>query len=110
MESRPSLCRRWHRSRSAHARGAPLTTIDGAAAWDGYYLYEYSIANEIEQQTPSGPWWTDLFGPATMSDYVVASTPLDGYEIVEQVTVSSWLSGLQPSLFLLQRDGQADSP
>jgi 4-amino-4-deoxy-L-arabinose transferase-like glycosyltransferase len=94
----------WNISRRTYAMGVPLTQIDGGAAWDGYYLYEYSIAAGLDQQTPSGPWWTDLFGPATTSDYVVAASPLQGYDVIEQQPVSSWLAGQSPSLFLLRRD------
>jgi hypothetical protein len=100
----------WSLASEAHAGGIPLTRIDGGAAWDGYYLYEYSVANGLDQQTRGGPWWTDLFGPATTSDYVVATVPVEGYDIVAQRTVSSWLAGQPPSLFLLRRDRYAGPP
>lgn len=100
----------WNLARQAQAMGVPLTQIDGGAAWDGYYLYEYSVANGLDQQTPGGPWWTDLFGPATTSDYIVAASPVEGYDIIEQRPVPSWLDGQPPYLFLLRRTGHVGPP
>ena len=93
----------WDLAKQAVQDGVPITSLDAGAAWDGYSLYDYGLAHGLSQQTPGGPWWTSLFAPATTSDYVVASTPLDGYQEVSHTEVNSWL-GPDPSLlYLLQR-------
>jgi hypothetical protein len=93
----------WDIARQAVQDGVPLTSLDAGAAWDGYALYDYGLAHGLSQQTPGGPWWTSLFAPATSSDYVVSSAPLDGYQDVRHIEVNSWL-GPDPSvLYLLQR-------
>jgi hypothetical protein len=100
----------WRLADGAHAMGVPRQEIDGGAAWGGFYLYEYSLANNLDQQTRSGPWWTDLFAPATTSDYIVSSSPVEGYEIISQRTVSSWLAAQDPRLYLVRRNGHDGPP
>ena len=96
----------WEMARYANETvGVPLTKLDAGSSWDGYHLYEFSIANDIPQQTPSGPWWTNLFGPATDSTFVISSSshfPL-GYEPIAWTEHSSWLNSRPVYLFLMQR-------
>jgi 4-amino-4-deoxy-L-arabinose transferase-like glycosyltransferase len=98
----------WDVARSAIASGVPLTALDAGAAWDGYYLYDYSIERGLSQQTRGGPWWTNLFAPATTSEYVVSTALLDGYEEVGHQEVPNWLGSRSTVLYLLRR-GAADS-
>ena len=87
--------------------GIPLTRIDGGTSWDGYYLYTYSLNNHIPQQTVAGPWWTNLFAPATDSTYVISGSPTapaDGtYVQIGQREYSSWLHASPTYLYLMQR-------
>jgi hypothetical protein len=85
--------------------GIPLTKLDAGSSWDGYHLYEFSVANDIPQQTRSGPWWTNLFGPATDSTFVISSSSHfpKGYEAIAWTEYSSWLNTRPVYLFLLQR-------
>lgn len=106
----------WELAARANALGIPNTRLDAGTSWDGYHLYEYSQANRIAPQTPDGPWWpgrpwwTGLFAPATDSSYVVASTPLPVFPIVEQITYSSWLHRGALPLYLLRRPDVAGPP
>jgi 4-amino-4-deoxy-L-arabinose transferase-like glycosyltransferase len=100
----------WKLAGEARRGGIPITRLDAGAAWDGYYLYEYSVARGLDQQTRGGPWWTDLFGPATTSDYIVASIPLEDYEVLARRPVSTWLAGQMPSVYLLRRDTDPEPP
>lgn len=100
----------WDMARTAIASGVPLTRLDAGASWDGYYLYEYSLANGIPQQTPSGPWWTNLFGPATDSSYIVASGPVAGYDPIFVREYSSWLHDEPQLMYLLRRHGVTGPP
>lgn len=93
----------WDIARQAVQDGVPMTALDAGAAWDGYALYDFGLAHGLSPQTPGGPWWTSLFAPATTSDYVVSSMPLDGYQEVGHREVSSWLSPDPAVLYLLQR-------
>jgi hypothetical protein len=100
----------WASARRGISYGIPLTMLDAGASWDGYHLYEYSEANGITQQSPGGPWWTNLFGPATNSTYIVATLPLPGFVVVEAREYSSWLDPDPTLLYLLRRDWYPGPP
>jgi hypothetical protein len=96
----------WDMARYANETvGVPLTKLDAGASWDGYHLYEFSVANDVPQQTPSGPWWTDLFGPTTDSTFVVSTSSAvpRGYQAIAWTEYSSWLNTRPVYLFLMQR-------
>ena len=93
----------WQVARAAIEGGVPMTALDAGAAWDGYALYDYSVAHHLAPQTPDGPWWTNLFAPATTSDYVVSTAPLDGYQEVGHQEVPNWLDPHPTFVYLLQR-------
>lgn len=92
----------WDMAAFAVDAGVPITELDAGASWDGYYLYDYSIENDIEQQTLGGPWWTELFGPATNSNYVVATRALPGYDVIAGKPYSSWLEDEPQTMYLLR--------
>ena len=93
----------WAVAHNAIESGIPPTALDAGAAWDGYTLYDYGVEHGLTQQTPGGPWWTNLFAPATTSDYVVSTAPLNGYQEIGHVEVNSWLGPQPTTLYLLQR-------
>jgi len=93
----------WQVARAAIEGGVPITALDAGAAWDGYALYDYSVAHHLAPQTPNGPWWTNLFAPATTSDYVVSTAPLDGYQEIGHQEVPNWLDAHSTFRYLLQR-------
>lgn len=93
----------WEVARAAIDSGIPMTALDAGAAWDGYALYDYSTTHRLAPQTPDGPWWTNLFAPATTSDYVVATAPLDGYQEIGHLEVPNWLDARPTFIYLLQR-------
>jgi 4-amino-4-deoxy-L-arabinose transferase-like glycosyltransferase len=99
----------WQVARAAIEGGVPIAALDAGAAWDGYALYDYSVAHQLAPQTPGGPWWTNLFAPATTSDYVVSTAPLDGYQEIGHQEASNWLDGHPTLLYLLQRAEPAPS-
>jgi 4-amino-4-deoxy-L-arabinose transferase-like glycosyltransferase len=100
----------WDMAEQAVDMGVPLTKLDGGASWDGYYLYDYSMENGIETQTSHGPWWTDLFGPATDSTYVVSTRVLPGYDVVREMGYASWLEDDDLHVFLLREQGVTQVP
>ncbi|MEA2584257.1 MAG: hypothetical protein QOF33_2342 [Thermomicrobiales bacterium] len=100
----------WDMARTANALGVKDTRLDAGAAWDGYHLYEYSRAHGIPTQTKGGPWWTDLFGPATDSSYVVATSPQQVYDVVLRTEYSSWIQRESVYVYLLRRQGVAGPP
>jgi len=100
----------WDLARHANAIGIDNTRLDAGTSWDGYHLYEYSQANHISPRTTAGPWWTGLFAPATDSSYVISSTPLPDYTLVDEVGYSSWLHRDTIPLYLLRRPGVAGPP
>ncbi|MBA2752855.1 MAG: glycosyltransferase family 39 protein, partial [Chloroflexia bacterium] len=96
----------WEFAAYAHEEiGVPLTRLDAGSSWDGYHLYEFSVANAIPHQSPGGPWWTNLFATATDSSFVITSaigTP-PGYQVIAWTEYSSWLHDRPVYLFLMQR-------
>ncbi|HEV2107732.1 MAG TPA: hypothetical protein VGR16_05675 [Thermomicrobiales bacterium] len=96
----------WELARYANEKvGIPLMKLDAGASWDGYHLYEFSQATDIPPRTHGGPWWTDLFAPATDSTFVISSssTVPEGYRTIAWTEYSSWLNTRPVYLFLLQR-------
>jgi Dolichyl-phosphate-mannose-protein mannosyltransferase len=100
----------WSLADEALAAGVPKDRLDAGASWDGYVLFEYGQANHIEARTKDGPWWTNLFGPATDSTYVVASQPISGYDVIAARPYSAWLSRDPTEIFLLRRQGEPRLP
>jgi hypothetical protein len=86
----------WSYAEQAIVDGVPMTRLDAGSSWDGYYLYDYGLENRISQQSPHGPWWTNLFAPATDSTYIIGTSIPEGYVEVSGREYSSWL----------HRDGQ----
>jgi 4-amino-4-deoxy-L-arabinose transferase-like glycosyltransferase len=93
----------WQVARAAIEGGVPVTALDAGSSWDGYTLYDYSVAHHLAPQTPGGPWWTNIFAPATTSDYIVSTAPLDGYQEVGHQEVPNWLDPHPTFVYLLQR-------
>jgi hypothetical protein len=100
----------WSFAEHALAIGVPIDRLDAGAGWDGYYLYEDSLANQIHARTRGGPWWVHLNAPATDSAYIVASQPVSGYDVVEARSYSSWLLGGSRELYLERRQGEPWPP
>lgn len=86
--------------------GVPLTMLDAGAAWDGYHLYEYSIANDIHTSAPL-PWWIGLFAPADTAEYIIAGAPRDDfsdlYAPIRRIEYSTWMNPEPTYLYLLRR-------
>jgi 4-amino-4-deoxy-L-arabinose transferase-like glycosyltransferase len=93
----------WGMAYDAIEAGVPLDQLDAGAAWDGYWLYEYSLANLDRGRTRrGGPWWVYFYGRATDSSYVIASERQRGYFAVWQREYSTWLNP-EPAYLYLQR-------
>lgn len=96
----------WNLAQQVVDEGVPLTKLDAGAAWDGYHLYEYSIANDIHTTAPL-PWWIGLFAPADTCEYIIAGQPADDfsdlYGPIRRVEYSTWLNGNPTYLYLLRR-------
>ncbi len=45
----------WNLAQQAVQDGVPITALDAGAAWDGYALYDYGLAQGLTQQTPGRP-------------------------------------------------------
>jgi hypothetical protein len=101
----------WATASEAVADGVPLDRLDGGSGWDGYYLYEYGLANGIRSRTPKGgPWWVYFYAPATDSAYVVAGKRIPRHITVREYPYSSWLQREPTSVSLLRRWGQPWPP
>lgn len=97
----------WNLARQVtEQEGVPLTMLDAGAAWDGYHLYEYSIANDIHTTAPL-PWWLGLFAPANTAEYIIAGAPRDDfsdlYAPIRRIEYSTWLNPEPTYLYLLRR-------
>ena len=96
----------WDLARTLNAEGVANTQLDAGAGWDGYYLYEYSVANNIHTSA-GAPWWIGLFAPADRADYIIAGAPRDDfsddYLPIRRVEYSSWLNREPVYLYVLRR-------
>lgn len=103
----------WDLARTTTAQGVALTQLDAGAAWDGYHLYEYSIANNIHTSAPL-PWWIGLFAPADTCEYIIAGAPRDDfsdlYAPIKRVEYSTWLNPTPTYLYLLRRNDVPGPP
>ena len=49
-------------------------------------------------------WWVNFFAPTVDARYMIATRRLRGYQVVERVRYSSWLSPRTRFLVVLVRD------
>lgn len=96
----------WGLANQLTAEGVKARQIDAGAGWDGYHLYDYSVAHGITTSV-AAPWWIGLFAPADTADYIVAGAPRDDfsekYAPIRQVEYSSWLNPEPTYLYILRR-------
>lgn len=98
----------WGLARRATAAGVPLDRLDAGSGWDGYHLYEASLAKPGPPRTPPPrPWWTAFYAPITTSEFVVTSRPQRGYVDVWRVDYPSLLTRGPTSLLLQRRPAAA---
>jgi hypothetical protein len=100
----------WNYAQDAVESGIPMTQLDAGSSWDGYHLYEYGESRGITQQTKGGPWWTNLFAPATDSTYVIGTQVPEGYTEVGRRSYSSWLHGGDQNLYLSKKNDPPAAP
>ncbi len=115
----------WRLAWRANAAGISNSRLDAGAAWDGYYLYEYSLQHQTAIQTPqyevpafepaspvrqAPPWWITHWAQATDSSYVIVPQALSGFHVVDQLPFSMWLRSTPGSLYLLRRPDVAGPP
>jgi len=98
----------WDEARALTDEGIAETEIDAGAGWVGYHLHGRESATGLAVERPEdipNPWWIyDSEGVAlTDSTYVIATTPLEGYEVVRRVPFSSWLQTRETELLVLER-------
>ncbi|MGC4106371.1 MAG: glycosyltransferase family 39 protein [Thermomicrobiales bacterium] len=96
----------WEFAQETIDNGVPMTQLDAGSSWDGYHLYEYGESRGIHQQTKGGPWWTNLFAPATNSTYIIATNVPEGYHAIGQREYSAWLHGDPQYLYLSKKDAE----
>lgn len=103
----------WDLARQLNREGVPNTMIDAGAGWDGYQLYDYSVANNITTSV-AAPWWIGLFAPADTADYIIAGAPRDDfsdrYQSIGQIEYSTWLNPEPTYLYILRRDDVPGPP
>ncbi len=103
----------WDLARQLNREGVPNTMIDAGAGWDGYQLYDYSVANNITTSV-AAPWWIGLFAPADTADYIIAGAPRDDfsdrYQPIGQIEYSTWLNPAPTYLYILRRDDVPGPP
>jgi len=97
----------WSMARQATEEGVPIERLDAGSGWDGYHLYELSLAHPTPPRTKNGAWWTSFYAPITDSAYVVSGKPIPGYYVVRKRPYSYWLEDDEVFLYLLRR---ADVP
>jgi len=101
----------WEMAEEANAAGVTNDHLDAGSGWDGYYLYQEMIDQNItKSRSPRGsPWWVYFYAKPTDSTYVISTDPEfgDGYEVVEKRAYSQWLEDDTVYIYLLKKK---DSP
>ena len=115
----------WKLARHARAAGVPVDRLDGGAAWDGRYLYEHSVKENIKPVLPKNlppgplllsdhdlpPWWLTYYAPAAVeNDYIVSAEPLVGFTVVRRVEYPSWLGRSRTYMYLLRHPDASGPP
>jgi 4-amino-4-deoxy-L-arabinose transferase-like glycosyltransferase len=99
----------WSVARGLNDQGVSNAELDAGAGWDRYYR---SGRTEGVERDPAlhVPWWVVDTGPIYITDstYVIATTPLDGYEVVRRVPYSSILQTRDTDLLVLRREREDD--
>jgi 4-amino-4-deoxy-L-arabinose transferase-like glycosyltransferase len=96
---------KWGAGRELLAAGVPVEKIDGGYEWDGWYLYDESVAHIRAQglEMTIDPW-KYILDP----EFIFAFQPPPGYRVVE---VLNFVTPLRPSgtdkIFLLRREWQS---
>lgn len=73
--------------------------IDGGYEWDGWYGYWDAYYAGVNRGFPNSPWWIKFLMTNNTADYVISSSPLQNYDVIENKKVP----GLNPNntLFVL---------
>jgi hypothetical protein len=115
----------WKVARGARAAGVPVDRLDGGAAWDGRYLYERSVKEDIRVVLPTSlppgplflsdhdttPWWLTYYAPAVAeNDYIVSAEPLAGFTVVRRIEYPSWLGRARTYMYLLRHPDASGPP
>lgn len=93
---------KWDAGRALLDRGVAVERIDGGMEWDGWYLYERSIAAIRDRGLPMtiAPWLAVLD-----PQYIFAFQSTPGYRVVQRVPFSTPLRrGGQDRIYLLERE------
>ncbi len=85
---------RWDAIADASRRGATPETLDGGFEYNGYYGFE----RKPRQAIPGKSWWW-----VQDDRYVVAFTPVEGYDELARFPVKRWLARTPATLYLLER-------
>ena len=93
----------WSLARTANADGIPNLRLDAGGAWDGYYVGEYSLAQENPIGLSNPRWWISLFAPAIDPEYSISSWPLHGHTTLRTYPYPLWLDPTA-ELYLVRRD------
>ncbi|MGQ0805188.1 MAG: ArnT family glycosyltransferase [Actinomycetota bacterium] len=101
----------WSVARGLNAQGVSNAELDAGAGWDRYYRAGRTTGVERDPDLHI-PWWVVDIGPIYLTDstYVIATTPLDGYEVVRRVPYSSILQTRDADLLVLRREREDDRP
>ena len=89
--------------------GIPETRLDGGAQWTGSRLYD--DRRDIPFPRPGRSWWINFFAPSIDPDHMISTRRIRGWDVVERVSYSSWLSTRPRHLVVLRRSPEpASSP
>jgi Dolichyl-phosphate-mannose-protein mannosyltransferase len=92
---------RWDVGRALLAKGTPVEKLDGGYEWNGWYLYDASIAHiRIHHLEMAIDPWKYLLDP----EYMLAFQPPAGYRVMQEYPFATQLrAGGVDRILLLQR-------
>ncbi len=95
QESVDDLATRINRS------GLAETRLDAGAQWTGARLHVDSP--EVPLPRSGRSWWVNFFAPTVDAEYMIATRRIRGWDVVDKVPYSSWLSPAPRYLVVLRR-------
>jgi len=95
----------WATAAQLRDEGVRLRELDAGAGWDRYYLAGRSGSVERDPDLVT-PWWVLDTGGVFLTDstYVIATTPLEGYDVIRRVPYPSILQTRKTELLVLRRE------
>lgn len=79
---------RWNLAQKLINQNIPASSIEGGYEWNGWNIYGKTHGKPLGAYTPQwAPWYVKELTPGHLMPYIIAFSPLGGYDAIEQENV-----------------------